>query len=452
MTATSQYGCVNSDDLSVQVIPPLEADFESIESGCHPLTVEISGESTGALSYDWIFEENAIDSVASPTYVFNNYGIDDETFPVTLVVSSYFGCSDTIVQDILVFPLPDAEFSVSPVLQVFPEATVQIFDASVSGASAVYTWESGDGLITNDPTFDSHTYATWGSYDLTLTIDNGHCSDQVIQVIEIQAPPPVADFTGEGDGCAPVTIAFGNTSSYGTNYLWNFGDGGVSTNEAPNYTYYIPGTYTVSLLVTGPGGSEIAVRDTVVHVYPNASAYFTANPDVVNTGDVVFYYNLSNEASIYSWDFGDGNSSVERDPLHTYQDVGSYEVTLIADNIYNCPDTFRLADAVLVDVGGYIEFPNAFTPNTQSSSDGTYNANRLDNDVFFPVFAGVDGYKMQIYNRWGELLFESNDIQVGWDGYYKGTLAQQGVYVWRAQVTFTDGKQVTRAGDLTLLR
>ncbi|NNC82574.1 MAG: PKD domain-containing protein [Flavobacteriales bacterium] len=452
MIAYTENGCMDTAYSEVQVIPPLEADFESIEEGCHPLEVEFFNESSGALAYDWYFEEGAVDTVENPTYIFNNYGIEDEVFDVVLVASSYFGCSDTMTTQITVFPLPDAEFSVDPVIQTYPDATVDIFNNSVSGATAIYEWDLGDGTSSFDPDLSSHTYSTWGTYELSLTIDNGHCSDQMIQVIEIQAPPPVADFAGGGEGCAPITIAFENLSEYGTNYLWNFGDGGVSSNEEPVYTYYIPGTYTVSLLVTGPGGSEIAVRDTIVHVYPNSTAYFTANPDIVNTGDVVFFYNLSNQADEFFWEFGDGNTSTETDPTHIYQETGYFDVTLIANNEYNCPDTFRLEDAVFVDVGGYVDFPNAFTPNSLSSNGGYYDPTRLDNDVFYPVFAGVEDFQLQIYNRWGELLYESDDVNKGWDGYYKGRLAQQGVYVWRATVTFTDGKQVIKAGDLTLLR
>ncbi len=452
MVAFSENMCADTAYESVQVIPPLIADFESIDNGCHPLEVEFTNESSGALAYDWFFEEGENDTLLNPAHTFNNYGIEDEVYTVVLVASSYFGCSDTITQDITVFPLPDAEFSVDPVLQVYPDATISIFDNSVSGATAIYNWEMGDGTLSSDLYVNTHTYSTWGSYNISLTIDNGHCSDQMIQAIEIQAPPPLADFDGQGDGCAPITIEFDNLSEYGTGYLWNFGDGGVSANEEPVYTYYIPGTYTVSLLVTGPGGSEIVVRDTIINVYPNATAYYTANPEIVNTGDPVFFYNLSNQADEFFWDFGDGITSQDSDPIHIYQETGTFPVSLIANNEYNCPDTFRLQDAVLVDVGGYIEFPNAFTPDALSSTDGTYDPTRLDNNIFYPVFAGVDRYKLQIYNRWGELLYESLDVSRGWDGYYKGTLAQQGVYVWRADVTFTDGKQVIRAGDLTLLR
>ncbi|NND93265.1 MAG: PKD domain-containing protein, partial [Flavobacteriales bacterium] len=409
-------------------------------------------ESNGALAYDWILEEDVNSTETSPTHVFNNYGIEDEVFTVFLIASSYFGCSDTIQQDITVYPLPDAEFGVDPTLQTYPDATIQISDYSVSGASAVYTWDIGDGTISNDPNFDTYTYATWGSYELSLTLDNGQCSDQSVQIVDILAPPPVADFNGGGEGCAPVTIEFENLSEYGTNYIWSFGDGGVSSNQDPVYTFYIPGTYTVSLLVTGPGGSDIVVHDTVVHVFPNATAYFTANPEVINTGDPVFFYNLSNQGETFEWNFGDGYTSTESDPIHIFQDIGEFDVSLIANNQYNCPDTFLLENAILVDVGGYVEFPNAFTPDQFGNNDGVYNPNQLDNDIFFPRFAGVEEYVLQIYNRWGELLFESDDVNRGWDGFYKGRPVQQGVYVWRAEVTFTDGKQSIKAGDLTLLR
>jgi gliding motility-associated-like protein len=451
MIASTTLGCTDTAMTSVQVIPNLEADFEWVDDGCHPLPVNFENQSEGALGYQWIFSDGAIDTIMDPEHTFYNYGITDEVFSITLVASSYFGCADTISQEITVFPLPNAEFVVTPVIQVFPDATVEILDNSVAG-TATYSWDFGDGNLADTAGVNSHTYETWGTYQISLLIDNGHCFDQVVQNIEILAPPPVADFDGGGNGCAPVTIAFENLSLYGTNYLWNFGDGGVSMNQEPVYTYYIPGTYTVSLLVTGPGGNEIAVHDTVVHVYPNSTAYFTANPEVVNTGDPVYFYNLSNQADEFTWIFGDGNTSNETSPIHVYQSVGTFDVTLIANNEYNCPDTLTVDDAVLVDIGGYIGFPNAFTPDPTGSSGGAYDPTRLNNDVFFPVFAGVEEFQLQIYNRWGELLFESQDVNVGWDGYYRGQMAQQGVYVWRAQVTFTDGKQVIRAGDLTLLR
>lgn len=451
MIAVTDFGCTDTSSTSVHMIPRLESNFAFVDNGCHPYAVDLNNGSEGALNYQWIYSDGSQDTIADPDHIFYNYGITDESFSIMLIANSYFGCADTMTQDIIVYPLPDAEFVVTPVIQVFPNATVEIMDNSVAG-TASYTWTFGDGTGADSSVMTGHTYGTWGSYEISLLIDNGHCSDYEVQAIEIQAPQSSADFSGSGDGCAPITIAFENLSEYGSNYLWNFGDGGVSQNNAPTYTYYYPGTYTVSLLVTGPGGNSIAVHDTVVHVYPNATAYFTANPLIVNTGDPVYFYNLSNQANQFQWDFGDGQTSTQLSPVHVFQEIGSYDITLIANNEYNCPDTLTVEDAVLVDAGGYIDFPNAFTPDPLGGANGAYDPNMLNNDVFFPVFDGVEEYQLQIYNRWGELLYESEDIHRGWDGYYRGNLAQQGVYVWRAQVTFTDGKQVIRAGDLTLLR
>ena len=114
----------------------------------------------------------------------------------------------------------------------------------------------------------------------------------------------------------------------------------------------------------------------------------------------------------------------------------------------------KLLDVTAV-AGGEILFPNAFTPNANGSNGGVYNPNDPGqnlNDVFHPVFSGVEEYQLWIYNRWGELLFESNDILIGWDGYYKGDLSQQDVYVWKVKATTSQGTVINDAGDVTLIR
>jgi gliding motility-associated-like protein len=98
-----------------------------------------------------------------------------------------------------------------------------------------------------------------------------------------------------------------------------------------------------------------------------------------------------------------------------------------------------------------IEFPNAFSPNVVESSGGFYNVNSLDNDVFFPIHKGVEDYKLQIFNKWGELLYESSDIAKGWDGYYRGQLVKQDVYVWKVEARFVNGQKYEKAGDVTVI-
>jgi len=105
-----------------------------------------------------------------------------------------------------------------------------------------------------------------------------------------------------------------------------------------------------------------------------------------------------------------------------------------------------------VKVSGDIVFPNAFTPDPSGPNGGYYSNNDYSNHVFFPVAKGVSEFKMQIFNRWGELVFETNDINIGWDGYYKGRLCEQGVYVYQAKATFIDGRIVEKKGDVLLIR
>lgn len=280
------------------------------------------------------------------------------------------------------------------------------------------------------------------------------CGDTATQVVTIEPPYPTASFTGSADGCAPLTVQFTNTSLLGQSYLWNFGDGGSSTADNPVYTFTVPGTYTVTLTAHGPGGTV----NTVVHVdsivvRPRATAFFIAQPEqVVVPGEPVDFHNLSGNADSFWWDLGDGTTSTEMNPEHTYQQAGGYTVTLVANNMWNCPDTFTVVDAVMGIATGSIAFPNAFTPNGDGPTDGIYDPSSLSNDFFFPVQEGVQDYRLQVFNRWGELVFESTDVRRGWDGYYRGEQAKQDVYAWKAWARFSDGREQKLAGDVTLLR
>ena len=239
-----------------------------------------------------------------------------------------------------------------------------------------------------------------------------------------------------------------------TSSNWFFGDGGTASVSDPVYTYYQPGTYTVTLTVEGilPGTTASMTQEAIIEVYPTAVAAFTVTPSEISVpGDPIYVVNLSQGAEIYTWDFGDGNFSDEMNPVHYYQEEGTYTITLTANNQFNCPSSYTLQDAVFAEADGQIDFPNAFTPNPTEASGGDYNPNSFSNDVFFPVHKGVTEYELQVFNKWGEMLFESKDILVGWDGYYRGELCKQDVYAWKVSAKFSDGSEIRKAGDVTLL-
>ncbi|MCB9169785.1 MAG: PKD domain-containing protein [Flavobacteriales bacterium] len=451
--ATSAFGCVDTTTEQVEVYPAIDVAFTVPTDGCSPMPVAPLDASSGVGSYLWDMGDGTLLVGSAPAHTYVNTAGVTQSWTITLVGTSAFGCSDTVQQVVNVHPSPEAVFQATPFTQQYPASTVTIAN-NTPGSGWNYVWDLGDGTSSNAMDPGSHDYGTWGQFTISLVVTDGLCSDTALQVVEVTPPLPTVDFVGSGEGCVPLTVHFTNTSLLAVSYQWNFGDGGTSTADDPVYTYTQPGTYTVSLTAWSSGGgvSTVVHVDSVV-VHPRATAYFVLQPDeVIVPSQPVFLYNLSGNANSYLWDLGDGTTSEELNPVHYYQDAGEYDISLIANNAWNCPDTFALQGAVTGSTAGDIQFPNAFTPGNSGPTDGVYDPQNFDNDYFFPVYAGVEDYHLQVFDRWGELVFETNDVKVGWDGYYRGVPAKQDVYAWKAQVRFSDGREQVLTGDVTLLR
>ena len=452
LQASTDFGCMSTDQLNLDVAPQIEADFNSISQGCSPLEVYFDNISDGGSSVSWDFGDGDISNAYEPQHTFFNWGANDTTFAVSLVLYDSYGCSDTITRNVYVFANPVAGFEVTPQTQSWPAATIDITNTTVGGSLAA-TWNMNDGNFLYDFNPGSYTYEQWGEYNIQLVVSNGSCSDTTFRTIEILPPSPVANFTGPAQGCAPLRVQFNNLSENAVVSTWSFGDGNQSTANNPVYTYYQPGIYSVTLTVVGPDGStDVMTQEQIIYVYANATASFAVTPNNVSVpGEPVYCLNLSANASSFVWDFGDGGTSTEESPLHYYQEQGDYDVSLIATNENGCADTLTLLGLVHANDVGLIEFPNAFSPNVVESSGGYYNIHSLDNDVFFPLHKGVEEYQLQIFNKWGELIYESNDIAKGWDGYYRGQLVKQDVYVWKVEARFVNGQRYEKAGDVTVI-
>ncbi|RLD27557.1 MAG: hypothetical protein DRI54_00885 [Bacteroidetes bacterium] len=455
LVAQNIYGCIGQFTQPITVLPELNVNIAFDTLGCNPHTIDVDNNTIGALFNFWDFGDGFIDNVPEPSHTYSNFFPRDSIYNLVYVARGYEGCSDTIYQDVYVYQVPEAQFTANPASQVFPDATVNILDLTTAD-DVSYTWDLGDGTVSNDPDLNEHTYTTWGTYTISLFVENAGCTSSFSQPVIIVPPAPIADFTGGGTGCTPMSVSFTNNSLYADSYLWDFGDGGQSNLENPTYVYYTMGYYNVSLTAFGPGGQNTVIHIDSVHAFPQAFAFFTASTDIVYIpNDPVTYFNLSENSTDLLWDFGDGFTSTEENPIHFYIDEGLYTVSLTANNEFNCPDTYTVENIVEAVASGEVIFPNAFTPNPNGSNGGVYDPNDPSqnlNDVFHPLFSGVEEYQMWIYNRWGELLFESNDILIGWDGYYKGELSQQDVYVWKVKATTSQGTVINDAGDVTLIR
>jgi gliding motility-associated-like protein len=273
--------------------------------------------------------------------------------------------------------------------------------------------------------------------------------------VRINPIPPVVEFDYfPPSGCAPHTVTFINKSRYAdpTSFFWKFGASeGTSRAVDPTYTYQRPGLYSVTLSATNELGDTVSLtKELIIEVLENPVAQFAVYPTTpLNVpGEILYTDNRSQNATEYQWDFGDGTTSTEVEPQHQYTTEGTFTIKLIASNGNGCADTTVLASAVQGVNYGQLLIPNAFIPNQQ----GPGSRNALNNEVFLPLAQKVAKFQMLVFNRWGELLFESLDQEVGWDGYFQGKLCAQDVYIYRITVEYENGRAVTRTGDINLLR
>ncbi|MDX9773080.1 MAG: PKD domain-containing protein [Bacteroidales bacterium] len=452
LEVTSANGCLSSMENNITVYPEIMSDFTmSDDTICSGESVMFS-TLPGAISFSWTYGDGNQESGSNViSHIYYNPDVNPVTYNVKLMTISFFGCISETTIPVVVYPTPVPAFIAAPASQTYPAATVNFTNNTNTGNwSWLWTFDDGNTSADMSPV---HTYAAPGDYDVVLTVSNGICTDDVMHTVRILPTPPIAEFDEIPSGCAPWSISPNNTSLYGTGYYWDFGDGHTSNAMNPNYTYVQSGTFQITLTVTGPGGSD--TRSRIVNVYPSPLAYFEVSPAKVYVNDEeVRLFNLTDGGDSFIWEFGDGDTSHLRDPYHKYTTEGIYDITLHAYSSNGCYDTYVKSPAVTVEPFGELIFATVFKPN----SEGPIEIDELPTsgeamDMFFfpPIRETVLEYHLQIFNRWGTLIFETFDINKPWNGYYKGKLCGQGVYVWLVEGKYANGRPYKKAGDITLL-
>ncbi len=452
LEVTSANGCVSTMENSITVYPEILSDFViSDDSIC-------SGESVmfsllpGAFRYFWDYGDGQAEYGSNIiNHVFMNATIAPVTYNVKLTTESFFGCLSETTYPVVVYPTPVPAFIPTPVSQTFPNATVSFANNTNAGTWS-WLWDFADGN-TSTAMSPTHTYAAPGEYAVSLTVSNVICTETVTYNVSVLPTPPIAAFDSIPSGCMPWNVLINNTSLYATSYFWDFGDGHTSNAMNPVYTYVQAGAYPVTLTVTGPGGTDSKTQ--IVHVYQAPKAYFEVSPVKVYVNDEkVRLFNLSEGADSFVWEFGDGDTSHLRDPYHKYTKEGIYDITLHAYSANGCYDSYILSPAVTVEPFGKLVFATVFKPNPDGPieiDDLPTSGDAMDQFFFPPIRETVLNYHLQIFNRWGALLFETFDINKPWNGYYKGKLCVQGVYVWLVEGKYANGRPFKEAGDITLL-
>ena len=452
--------CKDSTGLTLNVYPNVEADFsfEDGDADCHPFVAELNAadNSLNADSYYWEFGDGNTSGQENPVHRFTNLSSQDTTYPVFLRATSEYDCWDTITKPLTVYTQPEVEFTALPDVQKFPESKVFLENRSNEGPWS-YNWSFGDGEAFHEESPNFHDYEHWGNYDIGLGIQSNtsYCSDTMTKSVSILPPEVDAAYQlSTKDGCEPLTVEFeGASSSFDEeyDYSWDFGDGNKGTGRNITHTFDSAGIYYVKMIAEGEGGTD-HTYDTI-QVYKNPVPDFEVEPKLVMLPDQKMHcFNLSEYGESYLWNFGDGSTDTSRTPKHLYTETGEYDISLTVETEQGCVDSIVKENAVLVEGEAILEFPDAFRPSKSGPGGGRWSDNEQDNRVFHPVGSGIVDYKMEIFNKWGEKLFESTDYRVGWDGYYQGELLPQDVYVWKVEVKFSNGKVVERMGDVTLLR
>jgi gliding motility-associated-like protein len=424
--------------------------------GCVPLTVTLSDTIRNAKSYIWIFGDGTQLSTSSATFQVNHVYTATGSYLVTLIAIDSNSCNvaDTVYRTIVAGNNPaslDFDFSKVPPCTSLSYVFNNLSTAppALPFTNTSFEWNFGDGQsgIPAGLAQITHSFPSPGAYNVTLSlVDTNYCNYPLDTTKLLYVAQNVkAQFVTPAHGCAPDLANFQNTSIAGQKFYWNFGDGSPidSVDFSPSHLYTTPGVYTITL--TAVDSNTCNKTDTysfTITLQSKPSGDFTdqPTPSVPNTPTI--FVPTTSPVVKYLWEFGDGTSETKTVPdtvVHQYVRSDTFNVCLIITNESGCTDT--ICHPVQAIIHPLLDVPNAFTP-------GRFGQNAIVKVVGF----GITHMTWRIYNRWGQLVFQSDDPYIGWDGTYRGTLQPMDVYAYTLEAEYSDGTHATKKGDITLIR
>ncbi|MCX7955406.1 MAG: PKD domain-containing protein [Bacteroidales bacterium] len=435
VTVTDAKGCKDSASVYINEPPKLFIDIPDTILACKDSVIQLSASVTGG---------------TYPYSLIWNTGQHSQTINVSPQVSTMYSVSvydanNCMAYDntfVIIYPPLQLSYTTTND-SICPGTLFTIYPSASGGNGGPYTFYLNQQIQSNIPI---HLYPNYSqSYQLTVK-DGCNYTATVYVPVFIYPMPPISPTSDVVAGCAPLTVSFNDGSpDEGQSYFWQFGDGEGAYIRNPVHEYKEPGVYTVTLTVTNIYNCKVTnVYPNWIHVYPNPVARFIASPERANIiKPEIMFINYSSLADSVRWFFGDGDSSNIYHPYHIYNAVpGEYTVTLIVYTDKGCVDTAKYK--VYIDEVYTFYAPTAFSPN-----------NDLIND-YFKVFAtGIDynTFKLQIFDRWGNIIWESNDINKEWDGKNKhGEMLPVGSYNWKATFRDYNNNFHIETGSVTIIR
>lgn len=458
LTVTTANGCTDNIVQTVTIFPTPTASFTG-QNVCEGFDVTFTNNSivsSGVITdYAWDFGMGATSTLENPTQTFANEGV----YNVMLTITSDNSCTNTYTSPVEIYPTPVAQFISNDVCDGSVASFTDYSTVSNSNTNNnISNWEWDFGTVpaaTSVGQFANYTYPLEGTYTVTLNVtSNNGCVNSTTNDVTIY-PNPVIDFSSPNpDGCTTWCPDFVNNSSITSgiinSYLWNFGDGTASTQETPVHCYtnntLVDVNYTVSVTMTSDFGCTTSATEyDFITVYPTPVAAFSNDPlEGTVYEPTIDFINESLISDFYSWDFAGLGVSDEVSPSFRFpdQDSGTYNVCLNVETIHGC--VHDTCHEVYLQGFANLYIPNSFTPD----GDGI-------NDFFMPSLFGYseEDYSFMVFDRWGLLLFSTDNMNASWNGTYNNSNCQQDGYVWKIQAKdkYT-GEQVEKIGHVMLLR
>jgi gliding motility-associated-like protein len=440
-------GCVGTDQEVLNNPPDPVAGIAPQDAFCEGFTYDFQHNAQNAQSYLWNFGLPGAGDISlqpNPSFTFPNTG----NYNIMLVVSADFACSDTTYTNVEIF---------EPLDPFFPDHEVQCidensFDFLGQGAgtlNAAYSWDFGDAAnlpTTNQQNPQNITYNETGFHVITLTISENDCVKTYTDSVQV-VDHFIANLSlDDANGCVPLitNLAASAESDVPVYYLWDFGDGQNSQQGLTTHTYESAGTYDVTVSVftlQGCVDTLTQVFNNAVIVHPNPTPGFTITPQIV---DILYPETVIADSSFGSvncfYTMSDGGMMEGCDFTYLWNEAGIQTITQHVENEFGC--TARVTGTVIIN-GFVFHAPNAFTPDFDGLNDG-----------WLPEMTGITEYDIKIFNRWGEMIFQSSDPKKPWFGEVTNGeyVSQNNVYQYIVKAKDLIGQPHEFKGHITIVR
>jgi PKD repeat protein len=427
--------------VEVVVTPSPTASFTAT-TACLGTATVFTNTSTGGATYSWNFGDGNNSAQTNPSHTYATSG----TFVVVLTVTSSAGCIGTVTQNVTVGTTPQVSFTSSGATTSCGPMTVTFVNNTTGGGANTYSWTFGDGGTSSQQN-PSHTYSTPGTYTVVLSASLGICNDidSIVNYITIN-PVPNAGFNAT-TVCLGNQTNFTNTTTGGTSYSWTFGDGGTSSSTNPTHTYATANTFTVTMITSNGTCSDTAIQSVVVSNQPQVS--FSTPGATTGCGSLtVGFVNNTTGGGVntYTWNFGDGNTSGNTNPIHTYNTPGTYTVTLSAVQ-GSCNDIDSIVNYITVH-----PVPNATFSSTNVCLGDVMNFTNSSTGATGYNWTFGDGGTSTAANPSHTYASANTFIvtMIATNGFCTDTAIQNVVVSNSPQVSFTSAGPTTGCGSLTV--